>query len=479
MTSFIGREQELKLLTDLWQKKTASFVICKGRRRIGKSRLIQEFGKTAKTFLEFQGLPPQETTANQDQLNAFVLQLSKQTKLPKLRLTSWAEAFSLVNSILGKEKTVLFLDEVSWMGKFDKNFSGYLKIAWDTEWKKHPNLIVVLCGSVSSWIEENILNNTGFLGRVSLEMTLQELSLSQCNQFWETKENRISSVEKLKLLSVIGGVPRYLEEINIRLSAEENIKRLCFTKEGILFSEFDQIFTDVFSKKAQIYKEVVGSLVLGKKTLSEISQDLQKEKSGHLSQYLQDLVLSGFIAADQTYSPKTAKQTRTVRYRLKDNYLRFYLKYIEPRKNQIQQGLCPISQLELEFFIDWETIMGFQFENLILNHLPEILPRLSINPNSVKSASPYYQKKTKQHQACQIDLLIQTKYTVYICEIKFRKKIDKEIIKEVQKKVEVLSFPKNISVRPVLIYSGELEPSLQKEDYFDELLSFSDLLKSP
>ena len=395
MAPYIGREDELKLLSGLWQKKTASLVICKGRRRVGKSRLIQEFGKTAKTFLEFQGLPPQESTTNQDQLNAFAMQLSRQSKLPKLHLTNWAEAFSLINSIVGREKTVLFLDEISWMGKFDKNFSGYLKIAWDTEWKKHLNLIVVLCGSVSSWIDKNILNNTGFLGRVSLEITLQELPLQQCNKFWGAKSDRISSTEKIKILSVIGGIPRYLEEINTNLSAEENIKRLCFTKEGILFSEFDQIFSDIFFKRAQNYKEIIRTLVLGRKTLSEISQFLKKEKSGHLSEYLQDLVLSGFLAVDQTYSLKTTRATRKVKYRLKDNYLRFYLKYIEPKKNQIQQGLCSVSQLELESFIDWDTIMGFQFENLILNNLSGILQLLSINPNLVRSASPYFQKKTK------------------------------------------------------------------------------------
>lgn len=474
---FIGRQRELDLLKKLASKKTASFVICKGRRRIGKSRLIQEFGKTVPCYLEFQGLPPREGACNQDQLDAFATQLARQTKLPKLTFRSWAEAFSLLTTVMENKTTVLFLDEISWMGNYDKNFVGYLKIAWDTEWKKNPHLMVVVCGSVSSWIEKNILNSTGFMGRVSLELTLKELPLPHCDSFWRQKSKHISPLEKLKLLSVTGGVPRYLEEININLSAEENIKRLCFLPEGILFSEFDRIFTDIFSRRAPIYKAIVTALGKGRKTLSEVSEALGKERNGHLSDHMGDLVASGFVAEETSYFLKNAKESRRVKYRLRDNYLRFYLKYIEPKKHRIQQGLMDPLELDLATFVDWETIMGFQFENLVLNNIPEVLKRLSINGNRVKSASPYYQKKTEGHGACQIDLLIQTQYTLHVCEIKFRKVIGREVIQEVEEKIEKLSIPKSLSVRPVLIYAGELQSVVQDEGYFDAQVSFGELLE--
>lgn len=469
---FIGRQKELSLLVDLFQKKTASFVICKGRRRIGKSRLIQEFGKTATTYLEFQGLPPRDGMTNRDQLAAFSLQLAKQTTLPPLTFNNWAEAFSLLKTVIATKKTVLFLDEISWMGGQDKNFVGYLKVAWDTQWKQNPHLMVIVCGSVSSWIEKNILNSTGFMGRVSLEFTLQELPLSECRYFWGSRSSRVSSVEKLKVLSVIGGVPRYLEEINGKWSAEENIKRLCFVPEGILFSEFDRIFTDIFSKRAAIYKEVVLALVSGSKTISEISACLKQEKNGHLSEYVHDLVTSGFVAQDCVYRLKTATETRRVKYRLKDNYLRFYLKYIEPKKHRIKQGLSDVSQLNLSAFIDWETVLGFQFENLVLNNIPDVLRALSINSNAVLAASPYYQKKTTAHPACQVDLLIQTKYTLYVCEIKCRQTITKTVIEEMQAKLAKLQIPKAMTVRPVLIYAGNLDASVEAEDYFDACVPF-------
>jgi len=137
----------------------------------------------------------------------------------------------------------------------DSDFPGKLKIAWDTRFKKNDHLVLVLCGSASSWIDKNILKDTDFVGRISLEINLEELPLADCNKFWQ-KKNLISSMEKLKLLSVTGGVPKYLEEINIKENAEENIKKMCFDKGGILVKEFEKIFNDIFNKRAKIYKKI-------------------------------------------------------------------------------------------------------------------------------------------------------------------------------------------------------------------------------
>ena len=134
---FFGRENEFRLLNGLFDLKKATIAVCAGRRRIGKSTLIQQFGKKAKFFLEFQGMPPREGITKRDQLNAFSEQLARQTSLPKLNLESWYQAFSLLNHVIKDEKTVILLDEVSWMATGDKDFAGQLKIAWDTEFKHH------------------------------------------------------------------------------------------------------------------------------------------------------------------------------------------------------------------------------------------------------------------------------------------------------------------------------------------------------
>ena len=279
------------------------------------------------------------------------------------------------------------------------------------------------------------------------------------------------------MLSVTGGVPRYLEEINPNLPAEENIRRTCFSKEGFLFSEFDQIFRDIFSNRATVYKKIVSALIGSPKTLSKVADYLKRKRGGDLSRYLDDLSASGFISKDVVFGPGQKGASKLTRYRLKDNYLRFYLKYVEPIKDKIEKGL--FSEVALESLSEWETIMGFQFENLVLNNIRSVCFLLAVNMNTVKSAAPYFQRKTQRKKPCQIDLLIETKYTLYICEIKFRKMISKAVINEVQEKIERLKLPKGISARPILIYSGELHPGIEEDGYFDKILHFDKLLTTP
>jgi hypothetical protein len=188
----------------LLRKKTASLAVCEGRRRIGKSTLIRECAKEAQHFLVFEGLPPRPNLGCGDQLKAFATQLAEQTHVPEVPLESWPKAFQLLARLLPPGRTVLLLDEISWMATGEPDFAGYFKIGWDQLFSRREGRIVVLCGSVSSWIQENILNQTGFVGRCSWEFSLPPLSLPACNAFWG--EKTVSAPEKLKLLAVTGGV---------------------------------------------------------------------------------------------------------------------------------------------------------------------------------------------------------------------------------------------------------------------------------
>ena len=218
---FLNRNDEIASLKSLFELNKSSICVCRGRRRIGKSRLIEEFGKHTTHFIPIQGLAPRNGINKKNQLANFGSQLSKHTSLPNFVPDTWDQAFSFLNSVIGRSKTVVLLDEISWMANGERDFPGLLKIAWDSELSKHPKLILVLCGSVSSWIDKNILKNTGFRGRVSVSLNVQELNLFYCNQFWDSSPGIVSTTEKLKLLSITGGVPKYLEEINTKQSAKK------------------------------------------------------------------------------------------------------------------------------------------------------------------------------------------------------------------------------------------------------------------
>jgi len=337
MTPFVGRVSELKELEALIKNQTANLVILQGRRRIGKSRLIEKFAEN-KVFYHFSGLPPTEKTTQQSELDEFSRQLHLQTGLPEIHADDWSKLFQLLALTAIQGQVIILFDEISWMGSKDPDFLGKLKNAWDLHFKKNPQLMLILCGSVSLWIEKNIVQSTGFMGRPSLYMTLEELPLPICSQFWHQQNNQVSAYEKLKLLSVTGGIPRYLELINPKLPAEENIKRLCFSKNGPLVNEFEHIFSDIFSKRSDLYKRIVMQLIQGPAAADEICAQLGLTRTGAFDEYLNDLVLSGFIAKDYTWHIKTGKTAKLSKYRVKDNYVRFYLKYILPNKDKINKN---------------------------------------------------------------------------------------------------------------------------------------------
>ena len=161
---FIGRRDYLEDLESLWRKATSSLIACRGRRRIGKSTLIREFARrTASDYIEIEGLPPDKQMTNQRQLDHFIEALAAQTGASKEPVSNWIEAFHrLDEQIDDGKRTVVLLDEVSWMGGYDVNYPGALRTAWERYFHRHQKLVVAVCGSVSTWIRENILDNTGF-----------------------------------------------------------------------------------------------------------------------------------------------------------------------------------------------------------------------------------------------------------------------------------------------------------------------------
>ncbi len=467
---FVGRKREIEMLEDLLKKKSSSLVVIRGRRRIGKSRLTQEFAKKIR-HLSFSGLPPTKGISAIDQKEEFARQMQRELQIPLPRADDWGDLFWSLAQHTKKGKVVLVLDEISWMGSKDPTFLSKLKTAWDLYLKNNPQLVLILCGSISSWIEENILSSTGFLGRISLDIILNELPLYECNEFWNAHQNKVSAFDKLKVLSVIGGVPRYLEEILPNQSAEENIQRLCFHREGFLFSEFERIFSDLFSKRSSIYKKIVMRLSDGPCELSQIYKALDVEKTGAVSGYMNDLVTSGFVSQDFTWHLKDGKDSKLSHYRLKDNYLIFYLKYIEKNKSKIEKQ-------NLRLLPQWQSIMGLQFENLILSNRKTVQKFLKLEPSEIINDNPYFQTKTKSRIGCQIDYMIQTKFgTCYLCEIKFKsQKITKSIIQEIENKISNLSLPKNISIRPVLIHANGVDDSVLESEYFSSIIDFEDFL---
>lgn len=464
---FIGRKPELERLEALYKKKMPSLVVVKGRRRIGKSRLIGEFAKISATnaFWSFAGLAPEDGLSAQEQRDHFARGLALMLKIPPMTFQDWSNAFEHL-SLHVKPGDIILFDEISWMGSKDPSFIPKLKAWWD---KQTSHLLLVFCGSVSTWIEENILKSTAFFGRVNLTISLEPLSIPESAEFLRALGMKLSHYDMYKLLSIVGGVPWYLEQFHPSLTADDNIKHLAFERNGLLVTEFHRIFHDLFNGKGATYKKILDSLKDGARTLSEIRQGIAFSHSGTLSQMMEHLMVAGFVIKQSLWSFKAAKSLKQSLYRISDPYMRFYLKVIEPNANAIE---------EASTMPGFETHLGLQLEALLLQNRPLLLQKLGISPVDIVRSGPYRQTKTTTQQGCQIDYLVQTKTnSLFICEFKFkRRELGGDIIAEMQEKISRLKAPKGFAKVAVLFHLSGVSTSVATSAYFYRIVDIVDFL---
>ena len=320
---------------------------------------------------------------------------------------------------------------------------------------------------------ENIIQDGSFYGRRSLDIVVPELPLAECVKFWGRAASRIDRREIVDVLSVTGGIPRYLEEIDPGATANENIRRLAFRPKSVLREDFEEMFTDVITKLPSLTASVLRTLMEDARTVTEIASILDMEKNGHISGVLAQLEECGMVSSDEGRNPASGKTVREKHYRLRDNYTRFYLKYIEPVKKSIDAGAFAFGSLDE--LAGWESVMGLAFENLVINNATQLIAPLGIGGAHIISCAPY-RKSGKVDGGVQVDLLIQTQRAVYVVEAKRRHEIGSEIVQEMENRVARIPKKRGCSVRTAIVYEGHLAPIVAAEGYFDAIIPFRTLL---
>lgn len=471
---FIGRKSELAHLKALHSKQTTSLIVVKGRRRIGKSLLITEFASTLpqNKLWNFAGLAPQQGMDAQTQRDHFAKQFASQAHIPPLTFQDWSDAFEHLTLSL-QAGDVILLDEISWCGFKDPSFIPKLKAWWD---KQTLPIMLFLCGSVSTWIEDNILKSTAFFGRINLTISLEPLNIAESYELLKACGFQGSTHDAYKLLSVLGGVPWYLEQVSPGLTANDIIKQLCFEKDGLLVLEFDRIFYDLFNGKGTIYKDILNTLKDGMKTLVEVRKAINFTHSGTLSKLMQHLIIAGFVKKQSLWSFKTTKPLKQSLYRICDPYTRFYLKLIEPQRHKID--LHAFNEATLAQLPGFDAHIGLQLEQLLLQNPTLLLNTMKITVNDIICDGPFRQSKTTTQQGCQIDYLIQTTTkTLFVCEFKFtRREIGIDIIEQMQNKINALKVPRGFATVPVLFHISGVSSSVATNDYFYRIIDITSFL---
>ena len=264
-----------------------------------------------------------------------------------------------------------------------------------------------------------------------------------------------------------------MEEVNPSQTADENIRRMAFRPNATLRTDFDEMFKDVITKRPRMVAKVLETLTDGPLTMSEIAGRINAGAGGNVSSALEQLIEAGMVARDVGKNPETGAEIRERRYRLRDNYTRFFLKCVRPASETIDDGSFLFTRLSR--LDEWETVKGFAFENLIVNHYAELLPYLHLEDSLIYSAAPY-RKNGAKGVGYQIDLLLQTKRSQCVVEIKRRTSIKKSIIDEVAAKIAKMKKSPGMSIRAALVYDGNLAETVPSDGYFDAIIPFRRLL---
>jgi AAA+ ATPase superfamily predicted ATPase len=404
----VGRNYEINRLQNSLKSADSELIAVYGRRRVGKTFLIRNIYQD---YIKFEVSGLYEGT-KEKQLEVFFDELKKAS----LRFSdtpcpaTWKEAFDLlktyINGLRGKEKKVIFIDEMPWLDTHKSDFRMYFGHFWNTYCEKRNDLIVVVCGSAASYMVQNVISNKGSLhARLTYKLHIKPFTLYETKAYLESKNIHWGHYHILHLYIAIGGIPHYLSKIAKGESVVQTIQRLCFDSNGDLVNEFEEIFESLFTHSSS-HIHIVRSLGKVNKGLTreEIIADSKQHGGGSFTRALEELIASGFVSKYVALD----KKSKNTLFRLTDEYARFYLKYIEPNKNQGEHFWKTLFQSQS--YISWA---GFNFESICLKHITQIKKALKIE--GIHSVSSSWSAK-----GAQVDLVIKRNdHWINLCEIKF------------------------------------------------------------
>ena len=382
-----------------------------GRRRVGKTFLIREFFNDHFSFYT-TGIPDEKT---RNQLKAFNESLSIYGDETGTIPRDWFEAFRRLRKILengqvyrdySSGKRIVFLDEVPWMDTARSDFKSAFDFFWNSWGSTQEDLLLIVCGSATSWIINNILNDKGgFHNRITKQMQIEPFNLGECEQYYESNNIVLNRDKIIESYMIFGGIPYYLNLYDRRLSLAQNVDSLIFDDRGDLHNEYYQLFRSLFKKPDNHIKII--------ETMAEVKRGIQRtdlaKKSGvpdgeGLTKALRELEQCGFI---RHYNNISSRKNGGL-YQVIDPFILYCLYFIRDERTKSWQTFIKSP--------DYYAWRGNAFEMVCLAHIPQIKSALGI---SGVESSEYSWKSKQKDNGAQIDLLIDRKDDVInLCEMK-------------------------------------------------------------
>ena len=449
-TVLVGRKDEINILDECYDANRSHFVAVYGRRRVGKTFLIKSHFE-GRLFFTFTGI---SNASLQQQITNFNVEISQQLAINNDEyVANWFSAFQLLRDKISKskiKKKVIFIDELPWLDTRNAHFVQALEHFWNSWANIRSDILLIVCGSAASWMIKKLISNKGGLhNRVTKRLQIEPFNLAETEAFLKNLGANYSKYQIVQLYMVFGGIPYYLEQINVSQSDVQNINTLCFKSNAFFKTEYDLLFGSLFNHHHR-HQDVMAALA--KKgsgmTRSEILKYSKLDSGGTTSSILRELEESSFIRKYSAYGKKEKDHV----YQLIDFYSLFYLKHISKVANS--DTTYWIDNFNSPKYFAWA---GYSFELVCLTHIFVIKKALGIQGIGSETLS-------WRCADAQIDLIIDRKDNVInLCEIKFslgKYKLTKKYVSEIQNKINSFissGVSKNKSIFPTIITTYGLE----------------------
>jgi uncharacterized protein len=416
MDKIIGREQEKARLDKIMQSNQAEFLALYGRRRVGKTFLIRQYLKKQIVF----DISGSKEGSKKKQISDFFdeyltrTQARRETKMPD----SWHEMFRYLAKYLTElpeteTKHVVFIDEMPWMDTPKSEFISALEFFWNQHVSKLDNVVLIACGSASSWIRKNLIKARGGLyNRITQRIRLMPFNLHETNLFLQSMGINLPHYHILELYMAMGGIPFYLKEVEKGKSIPQLIDDICFSPQGLLTEEYEQLYHSLF-RNAELHVLIIEKLASNPQGMTRTDiANATKISESSLTRTLEELVECDFI----THFPPFLNKKKEGVYKLTDLYSLFYLKFIQYNKGS---GSKIWEQLSKEStYTAWS---GYAFENICRGHIDQIKAALGISGVYTQHSSWKF-KGDDVLPGAQIDMVIDRgDQIIHICEAKFTK----------------------------------------------------------
>lgn len=433
ISNLVARKEEIRRLERCMEEKTAQFVILYGRRRVGKTFLINQFFDGRFDFKITGAYKEKRET----QLRFFAEELSSQTRQKSDPPGDWISAFRMLRDYLaglpGDEKRVVFFDELPWLDTPQSGFLPAFEHFWNDFGCSMNNLVFIVCGSATSWMTKNIAKNKGGLfNRKTCSIYLQPFNLRETEEYLATRGIEWSRYDITECYMILGGIPYYLSLLEAQKSLTENIDNLFFRKRAELWDEFEQLYRTLFSNSEQ-YIRIVEALSRKREglTRNEIIKETGIADNGTLTEMLANLESSDFLRISGFFE----KGKKEALYQLRDYYSQFYFRFLKDYHGGDEHFWS-----HTYGGAGKKAWAGLTFEQICRDHIPQIKKKIGIS-GVLSEESVWRIKGNEDFRGAQIDLIIdRSDHVIDLCEIKYSEKeflIDKEYEDNLRNKREV------------------------------------------